>query len=88
MLWRLPSKRPKTICFEIGDKPARITMSISWLTLEQQFNCPIGDDGAAEAVFDGHPGTIQRAAERARDAKSRVVSPEHFKGLPESYPIE
>jgi hypothetical protein len=87
MLWRVPSKRPATISFGIDDDRAPTLMSISWATLEQQFRCPIADEAAAEAVFEGHAGTIERAAERARDEKSQVLGPKHFKDLPESYPI-
>jgi hypothetical protein len=88
MLRRIPSKRSKTIAFEIEDERPSAVMSISWSTLEQQFACAIASDGGAEAVFDGHAGTIERAAERARDEKSQVVALAHFKGLAESYPIE
>ena len=38
-------------------------MSVSWLTLEHEFECTIEADDDADAVFDGNAGTIGRAAE-------------------------
>ena len=62
-------------------------MSISWLTLEHEFECTIETDSDADAVFDGNAGTIGRAAEVALNDGSRVVEEKYFEDLPEGYPI-
>ena len=60
MLRRFPSRESRTVVFEIEAEGKRAVMSISWLTLEHEFECTIETDSDADAVFDGNAGTIGR----------------------------
>ena len=87
MLRRFPSRQSRMVAFEIEAEGKRAVMSISWLTLEHEFECTIETDSYADAVFDGNAGTIGRAAEVALNEGSRVVEEKHFEDLPDGYPI-
>ena len=39
MLRRFPSRESRTVAFEIEAEGKRAVMSISWLTLEHEFEC-------------------------------------------------
>ena len=58
MLSRFPSRESRTVAFEIEAEGKRAVMSISWLTLEHEFECTIETDSDADAVFDGNAGKL------------------------------
>ena len=87
MLRRFPSRESRTVAFELDAEGKQSVMSVSWLTLEHEFECTIETDSDADAVFDGNAGTIGRAAEVALNNGCRVIVEKHFEDLPEGYPI-
>ena len=88
MLSRIPTHLHRTVAFELDVEGQKTKMSIDWTTLEKQFECTIETDADAAAVFDGNSATINRAAEVAREDGSYKVGLQHFRKLPEGYPID
>lgn len=88
MLTRIPRVLDRAIAFELSDQGQTAEMTIGWTTLERQFGCTIENGSDAAAVFDGNSATINRGAEIARERGCYRVEVQHFKNLPESYPID